>query len=104
MEDFIDVIIVYTYFFFVIDDRLFKILLYYDDVNVVNLLINKVYKIGFFYYQLVNICCKYRFKLKLIYLFVICKVDYIKKYGIDEIFKFLLEELKILVGDYGYFF
>ena len=102
MEDFTDATIVHTHPLFAIDDRSLKILLYYDDVNVVNPLTNKVHKIGFFYYQLANICCKHRSKLKSIHLFATCKVDYIKKYGIDEILKPLLEELKILAGDYGY--
>lgn len=102
MEDFTDATIVHTHPLFAIDDRSLKILLYYDDVNVVNPLTNKVHKIGFFYYQLANICCKHRSKLKSIHLFATCKVDYIKKYGIDEILKPLLEELKILAGDYEY--
>ena len=102
MEDFTDGTFVHTHPLFSIDDRSLKILLYYDDVNVVNPLTNKVHKIGFFYYQLANICCKHSSKLKSIHLFSTCKVNYIKKYGIDEILKPLVEELKILAGDCGY--
>ena len=92
MEDFTNGTFVHAHPLFSIDDRSLKILLYYDDVNVVNPLTNKVHKIGFFYYQLANICGKYRSKLKSIHLFATCKVDYIKKYGIDEILKPLVEE------------
>ena len=98
VEDFNDGTFVHTHPLFSIDDRSLKILLYYDDVNVINPLTNKVHKIGFFYYELANICCKQRSKLKSIHLFAACKVDYIKKYGIDEILKPLVEELKILAG------
>ena len=40
--------------------------------------------------------------MKSIHLFATCKVYYIKKYGIDEILKPLVEELKILTSDRRY--
>ena len=74
MEDFSDGTFVRIHPLFAIDDRSLKILLYYDDVNVANPLTNKMHKIGFFYYQLANICNKYRSKLKSIHLLATCNV------------------------------
>ena len=102
MEDFSDGTFVSVHPLFAIDDRSLKILLYFDDVNVANPLTNKMHKIGFFYYQLANICNKYRSKLKSIHLFATCNVNYIKKYGMDKILEPLVEDLKVLSSDSGY--
>ena len=61
-----------------------------------------MHKIGFFYYQLANICNKYRSKLKSIHLFATCNANYIKKYGMDKILEPLVEELKVLGSESGY--
>lgn len=102
MEDLSDGTLVHSHPLFSTDDRSLKILLYYDDVNVVNPLTNKMHKIGFFYYQLANICNKYRSKLKSIHLFATCDVRHIKKYGMDKILEPLVEELKVLASDSGH--
>ena len=101
VEDFSDCTFASIPPLFAIDDRSLKILLYYD-VNVANPLTNKMRRIGFFYYQLENICNKYRSKLKSINLFATCNVHYIKKYGMDKILEPLVEELEILSSDSGY--
>lgn len=100
MEDFSDCTFASIPPLFAIESSL-KILLYYD-VNVANPLTNKMRRIGFFYYQLENICNKYRSKLKSINLFATCNVHYIKKYGMDKILEPLVEELEILSSDSGY--
>ena len=81
MEDFSDGTFVSIHPLFAIDDSSLKILLYYD-VNVANPLTNRMHI--FFYYQLANLCNKYRSKLKSIHLFATCNVHYIKKYGMED--------------------
>lgn len=57
---------------------------------------NKIHSLGMFYYQLANIKPAYRGKLKSIHLFAICKKPYIKEFGLNEILKPLVKDLKEL--------
>lgn len=63
---------------------------------------NKIHPVGLFYYQLVNIDSVYCGKLKSIHLFAICKKQYIKEFGLNEILKPLVEDLKELGNQTGY--
>lgn len=63
---------------------------------------NKIHPVGLFYYQLANIDPVYSGKLKSIHLFAICKKQYIKEFGLNEILKPLVEDLKELGSETGY--
>jgi len=63
---------------------------------------NKIHPVGLFYYQLANIDPVYHGKLKSIHLFAICKNQYIKEFGLNEILKPLVEDLKELGNETGY--
>ena len=84
------------------DNQAIQILMYYDDVNVVNPTNNKIHQLGFFYYQLANLPPEYRSKLKSIQLFAICKKNYIKDYGLNTVLHPFVQELKILGTDTGH--
>ena len=79
-----------------------KLVIYYDDVNTANPMTNKVHQLGLFYYQLVNIKSVYRGKLNSIQLFGICRKPYIKQFGLNEILKPLVDDLKELGSDSAY--
>ena len=102
LEDFNDGIFVRYHPLFSTDENALKLLIYYDDVNVANPMTNKIHSLGMFYYQLANIKPAYRGKLKSIHLFAICKKPYIKEFGLNEILKPLVKDLKELGGDNGY--
>jgi len=93
LHDFCDGTYMLEHPLFSCDISALKILLYYDDVNVVNPKNNKVHSLGFFYYQLANLPPEYRSKLRSIQLFAVCKKQYIKKYGLDPILEPFVEEL-----------
>ena len=78
------------------DKTALQLIMYYDDMNLTNPLTNKVHKLGFVYYNLVNIHVKYRSKLKSIHLLAICKTALLKKYGIKAVFSPIVDELKCL--------
>jgi len=104
VQDFCDGTYIYEHPIFSCDKSSLKILLYYDDVNVVNPKNNKVHSLGFFYYQLANLPPEYRSKTTSIQLLAVCKKQYIKDYGLDPILQPLVEELKILGSDVGHSF
>ena len=64
LKDFCDGTFLCQHALFGCDDYCLKILMYYDDVNVVNPKNNKVHQLGFFYYQLANLPPECRSKLK----------------------------------------
>lgn len=78
-----------------------QILLYHDDFEVSNPLGNKVkkYKISAFYFVLGNLEPKYRSRLSLIPLVLLCKGSYLQKYGIDAVLTPLIKDLRILETD-----
>ena len=88
--------------FFSSDETALKFIFYFDDVNLNNPLTNRTHKLSFFYYQIANIKHQYRSKLKSIHLLAICKTSLVKTYGINEIFKPLVKDLKLLAVDRGY--
>lgn len=102
LHDFSDGLFVRNHTLFSTDDNALQLLIYYDDVNIANPMTNKVHPVGLFYYQLVNINSVYRGKLKSIHLFAICKKQYIKEFGLDEILKPLVDDLKELGSETGH--
>lgn len=102
LHDFNDGLLVHNHPLFSTDNIALKLLIYYDDVNIANPMTNKVHHLGLFYYQLVNIKSVYHGKLKSIHLFAICKKPYIKEFGLNEILKPLVDDLKELGSDSGY--
>lgn len=101
-EDFSDGSIIKRHPIFSIDKEALRILVYYDDINVINHMTNKVHKLGLFYYQLANIDQKYRSKTKSIHLFAICKNEYIKKYGMNAFLKPMVDDIKLLGNEDGH--
>lgn len=101
-EDFPDGSFVQEHELLSCDDSAIWLLFYYDDVNINNLLTNKLHKLSFFYYQLANIKPIYRSKLKSVHLLAICKTSYMKKYGINAIFSPIVEDLQTLANGYPF--
>lgn len=106
LEDFCDGSFFQEHTLFANDDRALVILLYYDDVNLVNPVRNRNHKLSFFYYQLANLLPLYRSKLKSIHLFAVCKTEHLSNsnYGFNKIMEPLVEEMKLLGSDRGYTF
>lgn len=102
LHDFNDGFFECSHALFSTDDNALKLLIYYDDCNIANPMTNKIHPVGLFYYQLANIDPVYRGKLKSIHLFAICKKQYIKEFGLNEILKPLVEDLKELGSETGY--
>lgn len=102
MRDFDNGTFVCQHPLFSCDDHAIKILLYYDDVNIVNPLSNKPHSLGFVYYQLANLLPEYLSKIKSVHLVSICKKVYIKKYGLNMILQPLVKDLQPLGSDVGY--
>lgn len=102
LQDFCDGTLLNEHPLFSCDIYSLKILMYYDDVNVVNPQNNKAHQLGFFYYQLANLPPEYRSRLNSIQLFAICHKRHIKNYGLNVILKPFVEELKILGTDRGH--
>lgn len=101
LQDFNDGLFVQSHPLFSTDDCALKLLIYYDDASVANPMTNKIYQLGLFYYQLANIKSVYRAKLNSIYLFAICKKEYMREFGLNEVLKPLVEDLKELGGEQG---
>jgi len=93
LQDFCNATFLCEHILFGCDDYCLKLLMYYDDVNVVNPKNNKVHQLGFFYY---------RSKLKSIQLFAICEKQHIKKYGLNTILRPFVEDLNILGTNNGH--
>lgn len=55
LEDFCNGTLFQEHVLFSNNDRALHLLLYYDDVNVINPMTNKNHKLSFFYYQLENL-------------------------------------------------
>lgn len=104
LQDFNDGFFVRNHELFSTDDNALKLLIYYDDVNIANPMTNKLHSIGLFYYQLANIDPVYRGKLKSIHLFAVCKKQYIKEFGLNDVLKPLVEDLKELGSETGHVF
>lgn len=102
LRDFCNGTFVSEHCLFGCDNQALKILMYYDDVNVVNPTNNKIHQLGFFYYQLANLPPEYRSKVKSIQLFAICRKEYIKVYGLNAALVPFVHELKILGSDNGH--
>lgn len=102
--DFSDGSVIRNHPIFAIDEYALRVLVYYDDINVINHMTNKVHKLGLFYYQLANIEAKYRSKTKSIHLFAICKNEYIKRYGMNTFLKPMVDDMKCLGQEDGYTF
>lgn len=102
LSDFCDGTIFQNHELFSNDPAALQILLYFDDINLSNPLTNKVHKITLFYYQLGNIRKEYRSKLDSIRLFAVCKISYMRFYGLNSILKPLVKELKSLGSNRGY--
>ena len=79
-----------------------QLILYLDDFNVVNPLGNKTkeYKLCAFYMVLGNLHSKYRSKLNMIQLVLLCKTKHIKQYGMPAILEPLIRDL-ITLEDIG---
>ncbi|KAK3754666.1 hypothetical protein QZH41_009115 [Actinostola sp. cb2023] len=88
------------------DPQALQIILYYDEVEVVNPLGSKTYthKVGVFYYTLGNIDPKYRSQLKCMQLLCIAKRPVIKKYGTNVMLESFMDDLGELEKDAGHQF
>lgn len=99
-----DGLFVHQHPLFSTDDNALKLLIYYDDFNVANPMTNKVHQLGLFYCQLINTKSVYRGKLNSIHLFAICEKRCTKEFGLNKIFKPLVNYLQKLGMDRGYRF
>jgi hypothetical protein len=72
--------------------------MYYDDFTAANAigLNTKRNKVGAVYYVLGNLSPKYRSKLDHIQLAMLCRSQYVKKYGTEKIFEPILSDIKRL--------
>ncbi|XP_072047514.1 uncharacterized protein [Amphiura filiformis] len=75
-----------------------QIQLYYDDFTIGNPLANKAptLKLGGFYFVIGNLSPKYRSKLHVIQLAMLCKSKHIKRYGFKKVLVPLIRDLKVL--------
>ena len=80
--------------------------LYYDDSDLCNSAGSRVtkHKIAFFYFTLGNFRHELHSKLDAIILLAVVKTAHLKKYGFDEVLKPLLDDMKKLASDDGYYF
>ena len=80
------------------DSNALQLHFFYDDFETVNPLGSKtkVHKIGGFYFVLKNLPPKFNSSLQNIHLVALCHTEDIKKYGYDEILRFLVEDINIL--------
>ena len=83
------------------DFNALQIVAYYDDLEICNPLgaASKRHKIGVFFFFLGNIHPCYRSSLSISQLFAVAKSIDIKTYGIDEILKPFVSEIKILATE-----
>uniref|UniRef100_A0A1X7TQV0 C2H2-type domain-containing protein n=1 Tax=Amphimedon queenslandica TaxID=400682 RepID=A0A1X7TQV0_AMPQE len=103
MEDYCDGDQFHTHPLFSCDPYSLQVILYYDDMEVVNPLGSntKTHKLGMFYFTLGNIHPYYRSTVRHIYLLSIAYTLDIEKYGIDEILKPFMNEIKEFEEDCG---
>ena len=75
-----------------------QVILYYDDVEVANPLGSSatVHKLGLFYFSLGNLKPRLRSTTDSIQLVAVVKCDFLNKYGVDEILKPFVEDIKKL--------
>jgi hypothetical protein len=80
-----------------------QIQLYFDDFTVANPLGNKAknFKISAFYFLLGNLKPKFRSRLHVIQLAILCKAKLIKKYGLTTVMQRVMSDLKALETDGG---
>lgn len=97
--DFNDGPVVQSHELFATDPQSLKIILYYDDVEIINEHTKRKHKLAMFYFQLANLYPEYRSKLKLINLVAIVEYRYLKKHGMDKILAPFIEDLKRLGRD-----
>lgn len=90
--------------FFKDNPNALRITLYFDEFEAVNPLGSKVgiHKVGGFYYSIQNFPIWINSKLKNIFLMGLAFADDIKKYGMDQIIKPFIEDLKILESENGF--
>lgn len=106
LENFIDGAVFSNHEVFSSDTQALQIILYYDDCDLCNSAGSRVtkHKMALFYFTLGNFSNEIRSKLDAIFLLAVVKTSHLKKYGFDEILKPLLEDLKKLASEDGYFF
>lgn len=75
------------------DKHVFRIVLYYDDVEICNPLGSKSNKLGLFYFTILNIPYKYRARMQSIFLIAVANTDDIKQFGIDKVLEPIVAEL-----------
>lgn len=75
------------------------IILYYDELEIVNPLGSRTHKLGMFYWTLANIYPEFRSTLRSINLYAIVRYSYIKKFGIDKILNNFVASLQLLQND-----
>lgn len=75
------------------------IILYYDELEVVNPLGSRTHKLGMFYWILANIYAELRSTLRSINLYAIVRYSYVVKFGIDKILNGFVESVKTLQND-----
>lgn len=98
LEDFCDGSVFSKSTFFTNDPKALQIVAYYDDLEVVNPLgaYVKKHKVGVVLFFLGNVHPKLRSRLRAINLVLVCQVELIEKYGINEILKPFVRDLNIL--------
>lgn len=103
LQDYQDGEFVRTHPIFGQDPKSLKILLYYDDVEIVNPLGSKVkkHKLAMFYWSLGNIYPEFRSTLRIINLLCIVKSEHLKKYGLNSILKNFVAGIKNLESPEG---
>ncbi|KAK3734076.1 hypothetical protein QZH41_019810, partial [Actinostola sp. cb2023] len=97
IEDFCDGFVFSQHPLFSRDPQALQIILYYDEVEVVNPLGSKTskHKVGVFYYTLGNIHPIHRSQLKCIRLLAIAKRPVIKEYGTNTILENFMDDLTV---------
>ena len=98
LEDFCDGSVFSENTLFMSDPKALQIVAYYDELEVVNPLgaYVKKHKVGVVLFFLGNVHPKLRSRLRAINLVLVCQVELIEKYGINEILKPFVRDLNIL--------
>lgn len=87
--------------FFQRNPKALQIILYNDDIEIVNPLGTHVkkHKITLFYASFANIPPEYRSKLQSIFLIAIAKSKHLKRHGFDRLLKIFIETVNILSSE-----
>ncbi|CAF1079265.1 unnamed protein product [Brachionus calyciflorus] len=75
-----------------------RLLIYYDEIEIKNSLVDIAggYKLGMFYFNILNLTRKHNSNLKNIFVIAATFSEDLKKYGFDDVFQLIIDEINEL--------